>query len=140
MMSQEASTALRSSKFETCIDKEKCFVVSFILELCIILHCRMDDILDNSILRRGIPTAHSIFGVLSTLNAANYVIMKGLKKVECLNHPEAMATCTKHLLDAYWGQGMEIYWRDNYICPSEEEYQEMVLRSKNMTTKPSMNM
>jgi hypothetical protein len=25
---------------------------------------------------------------------------------------------------------MEIYWRDNYMCPSVEEYQEMAKRSK----------
>ena len=24
--------------------------------------------------------------------------------------------------------GMEIYWRDNFICPSEEEYKIMITR------------
>lgn len=33
----------------------------------------VDDIEDNSKLRRGVPVAHSIYGVASTINAANYV-------------------------------------------------------------------
>lgn len=34
---------------------------------------RVDDIEDNSKLRRGMPVAHSIYGVPSTINTANYV-------------------------------------------------------------------
>jgi hypothetical protein len=122
--------ALKTTKFETYMDKWKSFVVSFLWELCI-LHCRIDDIEDNSILRRGIPVAHSIYGIPSTISAAIYVLLTGLKKLQCLNHPEVISTCTEHLLDWYWGQSLEIYWRNNYICPSEEEYLEMHKRSKN---------
>lgn len=35
--------------------------------------CRMDDVEDNSELRRGLPVAHTIYGVPQTINAANYV-------------------------------------------------------------------
>lgn len=88
----------------------------------------IDDIQDNSILRRGIPVAHSIYGVASTINAANYVLFIALEKVLALNHPEATEVYTEQLLELHRGQGMEIYWRDNYICPSEEEYREMTIR------------
>ena len=108
----------------------KYFVISFPLEMCIILHCRNDDIQDNSILCRGIPEARTIYGVASTINAANYIHFVELNRVQSLNHPKAMALCTKHLLEIYRGQGMEIYWRDNYTCSSEEEYQEITKRSK----------
>jgi geranylgeranyl diphosphate synthase type 3 len=94
------------------------------------LYCRIDDIEDNSILRRGIPVAHSIYGVASTLNAAIYLILKGLKRAQSFNHPDAITVCTEHLLDMYYGQGLEIYWRDNYMCPSLEEYKQMIQRSK----------
>ncbi|KAI8424034.1 hypothetical protein MSG28_002670 [Choristoneura fumiferana] len=67
---------------------------------------------DNSILRRGIPVAHSIYGVASTINAANYVMIIALEKTLELGHP----------------MGMEIYWRDNFHCPSEEEYKEMTVK------------
>ena len=99
----------------------------------IILYCRIDDIQDNSILRRGIPVAHSIYGVASTINAANYVLLKGLKKVQSLNHPDAITVATEQLLDLYYGQGLEICWRDNYTCPSLEEYKQMAKRSKDRT-------
>lgn len=26
------------------------------------------------------------------------------------------------------GQGMHVYWRDNFICPTEEEYKQMVIK------------
>lgn len=51
---------------------------------------RIDDIQDNSILRRGIPVAHSIYGVASTINAANYVMFIALEKVLTLNHSEVI--------------------------------------------------
>jgi len=114
------------------ICKEKYFVITFLVELCIILHCRIDDIQDNAVLRRGIPTAHTIYGVPSTINAANYVQFIWLDRVQNLNHPKAMALCTGHLVQWYHGQGMYIYLRDNYTCPTVEEYKEIANRSKHM--------
>ena len=35
----------------------------------------------------------------------------------------------EELLELHRGQGMDIYWRDSYTCPAEEEYREMVRRS-----------
>jgi geranylgeranyl diphosphate synthase type 3 len=49
---------------------------------------RIDDIEDNSILRRGIPVAHSIYGVAGTINAANYTLFIALEKVQKLGHPD----------------------------------------------------
>jgi len=94
------------------------------------LYCRIDDIQDNSILRRGIPVAHSIYGVPSTLNTGIYLLLKGLKRVQSLNHPDAITVCTEQLLEFIYGTGLEIFWRDNYICPSLEEYKQMIQRSK----------
>jgi geranylgeranyl diphosphate synthase type 3 len=99
----------------------------------IILYCRIDDIQDNSTLRRGIPVAHSIYGVASTISAANYSLLKQLNKLHNLNHPEAITVCTEYLMDVYCGQGMEIFWRENYTCPSFEEYKQMVQKSKYST-------
>jgi geranylgeranyl diphosphate synthase type 3 len=121
---------LDNTKCEIYVNKEKYCVISFVLELYIILHCRIDDIRDNSSLRRGIPVAHSIYGVASTINAANYLLLTGLKKAQSLNHAEAMTVCTEQFLEMYWGDGMEVYWRDNYICPSLEEYKQLIKRSK----------
>ena len=59
---------------------------------------RVDDIEDNSILRRGIPVAHSIYGVASTINSANYVYFLGLEKILALNHPQVQIYYTLLLL------------------------------------------
>ncbi|CAH1405829.1 unnamed protein product [Nezara viridula] len=88
----------------------------------------IDDIQDNSILRRGIPVAHSIFGIASTINAANHVFFLALEKVLALGHPEATAVFTEQILELHRGQGMEIYWRDNFTCPTEEEYKIMTMK------------
>lgn len=88
----------------------------------------IDDIEDNSILRRGVPVAHSIYGVASTINAANYVFFLSLEKVQQLNHESATKVYTEQLLELHRGQGMEIYWRDNFTCPTESEYKQMTIR------------
>ncbi|XP_026737018.1 geranylgeranyl pyrophosphate synthase [Trichoplusia ni] len=88
----------------------------------------IDDIQDNSILRRGIPVAHSIYGVASTINAANYAMIVALEKTQELGHPMATKVYTEQLLELHRGQGIEIYWRDNFQCPSEEEYKEMTIK------------
>ncbi|XP_060067019.1 geranylgeranyl pyrophosphate synthase-like [Ylistrum balloti] len=88
----------------------------------------IDDIEDSSKLRRGIPVAHSIYGVPHTINSANYVYFLGLEKVLRLEHPEATKVFTEQLLELHRGQGMDIYWRDAIICPTEEEYKAMVTK------------
>jgi len=88
----------------------------------------IDDIEDNSILRRGIPVAHKIYGVPHTINSANYIYFLGLQKVLGLDHPEATTIFTDQLLELHKGQGMDIYWRDSFICPTEEEYSKMVIQ------------
>jgi len=102
-----------------------------VLQLCITLHCRIDDIQDNSALRRGIPAAHIVYGVASTISAALCVSFKSMKMVLSSIRPDCVKLYTKMLLELWRGQAIEIYWRDNHTCPSEEEYVDMVTRSKN---------
>ena len=88
----------------------------------------IDDIEDNSILRRGNPVSHKIYGVASTINAANYVYFIGLEKILALKNHEAVKIFKDSMLELHRGQGMEIYWRDTYMCPTEEEYRETIVR------------
>lgn len=88
----------------------------------------IDDIEDSSKLRRGFPVAHSIYGIPSVINSANYVYFLGLEKVLTLEHPEAVKVFTRQLLELHRGQGLDIYWRDTYTCPTEQEYRNMVLQ------------
>ncbi|XP_032667449.1 geranylgeranyl pyrophosphate synthase [Odontomachus brunneus] len=88
----------------------------------------LDDIEDNAILRRGIPAAHSVYGIAHTINASNYAIIIALEKVMALQHPEAIKIFTEQLLELHRGQGADIYWRDNHICPTEFEYRITVVK------------
>ncbi|XP_013861378.1 geranylgeranyl pyrophosphate synthase [Austrofundulus limnaeus] len=102
-----------------------------IIEVTEMLHnasLLIDDIEDSSKLRRGFPVAHSIYGVPSVINSANYVYFLGLEKVLVLEHPEAVRVFTRQLLELHRGQGLDIHWRDTYTCPTEEEYRHMVLQ------------
>lgn len=88
----------------------------------------IDDIEDNSCLRRGFPVAHSVYGIANTLNAANYVFFLALERCQQLGHPDAVHVYTEQMLELHRGQGMEIYWRENIICPTESEYKLMTIR------------
>lgn len=110
------------------ISPEKCQAVTEIVQMLHNSSLLIDDIEDNSLLRRGVPVAHHIFGVASTINSANYVYFLSLEKCLQLGDPQATTVFTEQCLELHRGQGMEIYWRDNYICPSEDDYITMVKR------------
>ncbi|KAM5430474.1 geranylgeranyl pyrophosphate synthetase [Microsporum canis] len=87
----------------------------------------VDDIQDNSRLRRGRPVAHSVFGVAQTINSANFVYFLALAELQKLPHSkEAMEIFTAEMLSLHRGQGMDLFWRDTLSCPSEDDYLEMV--------------
>ncbi|KAH7083930.1 geranylgeranyl pyrophosphate synthetase [Paraphoma chrysanthemicola] len=86
----------------------------------------VDDVEDSSLLRRGIPVAHSIFGTPQTINSANYVYFKALQDLLLMNNPKLVEIFTEELLNLHRGQGMDLYWRDSLTCPSEADYLEMV--------------
>ncbi|KAL5321720.1 hypothetical protein ACEPPN_009681 [Leptodophora sp. 'Broadleaf-Isolate-01'] len=86
----------------------------------------VDDVEDSSLLRRGLPVAHSIFGTAQTINSANYVYFVALQELQKLKNPQAIMIYTEELLNLHRGQGMDLFWRDTLTCPSEDDYLEMV--------------
>ena len=63
-----------------------------IMEIIASLHnasLLIDDIEDGSTVRRGVPAAHMIYGVPSTINCANYVYFIALEKVHALGSSQA---------------------------------------------------
>ncbi|PVV05120.1 hypothetical protein BB560_000362 [Smittium megazygosporum] len=93
------------------VDSEKLDIIKDVIRMLHTSSLLVDDVEDDSNLRRGYPVAHKIYGIPATINTANYVYFLALKK---------------ELIQLHQGQGMELYWRDNLICPSEEEYLIMV--------------
>lgn len=111
------------------IPDEKIKIISDVIQMLHNSSLMVDDIEDNSKLRRGIPVTHSIFGVPQTINTANYVYFLGLERLFTLGQLEdTTKVFTNHLLELHRGQGMDIYWRDAVVCPTEEEYKLMVIR------------
>ncbi|RWS20308.1 geranylgeranyl pyrophosphate synthase-like isoform X1, partial [Leptotrombidium deliense] len=63
------------------IPEETCRKIEDIVEMLHNASLLIDDIEDNSVLRRGIPVAHNIFGIGPTINCANYVYFLALEKI-----------------------------------------------------------
>jgi geranylgeranyl diphosphate synthase type 3 len=86
----------------------------------------IDDIEDGSKLRRGIPVTHSIFGVATTINSANYAYFLALEKCHALQNQQAMDVFVGEMLNLHRGQGHDILWREDGRCPTEDQYINMV--------------
>ncbi|KAI3325432.1 geranylgeranyl diphosphate synthase [Xylariaceae sp. AK1471] len=86
----------------------------------------IDDVQDNSELRRGFPVAHHVFGVAQTINSANYIYFTALQELLKLGNPKVIPIFTEELVNLHRGQGMDLFWRDTLSCPSEDDYLEMV--------------
>ncbi|XP_067671163.1 geranylgeranyl pyrophosphate synthase-like isoform X1 [Haliotis asinina] len=110
------------------IPEDKLLQIGEVIQMLHNASLLIDDIEDNSKLRRGIPVAHSIYGIPQTINTANYVYFLALSKLHSLGHPEVNTVFTEQLLELHRGQGMDIYWRDTVLCPTEEDYKTMVIR------------
>ena len=91
------------------VDPGKLMAIGDIVQMLHNASLLLDDIEDNSLLRRGIPVAHKIYGEASTINCANYVMFIGLEKVLGLGHHDATAVFTEQLLELHRGQVGSFY-------------------------------
>jgi len=87
----------------------------------------IDDIEDSSRMRRGQPSAHMIFGIAPTINSANYVYFLALQACQQLGSASAMNVFVQECLNLHRGQGQDIAWRDAGDCPTEAQYDAMIL-------------
>lgn len=111
----------------------------------------IDDIEDDSTLRRGKPCAHLKYGIASTINCGNYMYFAALSQAMAdlpnlwLQVPSAdilrlsevkeqtIEILVNEMLNLHHGQGLDIYWRDNLLTvlnnglPSLDDYLQMVM-------------
>ncbi|KAH8897627.1 geranylgeranyl diphosphate synthase [Thozetella sp. PMI_491] len=109
-----------------CVPHEKIVVIKKIIDLLHTASLLIDDIQDSSKLRRGIPVAHSIFGVAQTINSANLAYFVAQRELEQLSNPLAFSIYTEELVNLHRGQGLELHWRETVCCPTEHEYIKMI--------------
>ncbi|KDR74415.1 hypothetical protein GALMADRAFT_123871 [Galerina marginata CBS 339.88] len=91
----------------------------------------VDDVQDNSQLRRGKPVAHKIFGVAQAINCGNYVYFQAVQQATELKPfqrkgCDILEVVISELLNLHRGQGLDIFWRDSLECPTEQQYIDMV--------------
>jgi len=72
-----------------------------VLQMCITLHCRIDDIQDNSDLYRGIPAAHKVYGVASAISAAMYIIFVQMQRMLSTNQTGLIKLYTETMLQEW---------------------------------------
>lgn len=109
------------------VPSDKLFIIKDIIRTLHNASLLIDDIEDSSKLRRNFPTAHTIYGIPLTINCGNYVTFLALEKCHQLNNQESLIIFTQELLNLHRGQGLEILWREQLVCPSDDEYKAMVL-------------
>ncbi|TRX97160.1 hypothetical protein FHL15_001954 [Xylaria flabelliformis] len=108
------------------VPKEALDIIARVVAMLHTASLLVDDVQDNSLLRRGLPVAHNIYGTAQTINSANYIYFCALREVQKLNNPRAVAVFSEELVNLHRGQGMDLFWRDNLECPTEDDYLEMV--------------
>ncbi|RAR08378.1 terpenoid synthase [Stemphylium lycopersici] len=87
----------------------------------------IDDIEDGSNLRRGQPAAHTVFGTAQTINSGCYEILQAVNEAQQLG-PGAVKIVLEELDELHIGQSYDLYWTHHIMCPSEDEYLEMVMK------------
>lgn len=90
----------------------------------------IDDVEDGSKMRRGVPTAYMIYGTPITINCANHVYFLALQSVLQLKRHEAVDIFTREMIRLHQGQGMELYFREHHMCPTMQDYEEIVSNSE----------
>lgn len=90
----------------------------------------IDDIEDNSSLRRGRPACYKIFGVNTALNAGNaayFLLLKRLRSKKIAKNEELRLwqIYGEEMNRGHFGQALDIFWRNNKKTAGKNEYLEM---------------
>ena len=87
----------------------------------------IDDIEDNSLLRRNKPCAHIKYGIPLSINAGYYSFFKSLYEIQNNFDEKTSRKITEYICFVHEGQGMDIYYTQNKIIPDIKEYEKMMI-------------
>jgi geranylgeranyl pyrophosphate synthase len=88
----------------------------------------LDDIQDESILRRGRAAAHCVFGSAQCINSATYMVVQATARIHehHTKTPHAMGALIDGLSSLSIGQSWDLNWKFKSYCPSGIEYMKMI--------------
>ncbi|KAJ6093175.1 terpenoid synthase [Penicillium sp. IBT 16267x] len=88
----------------------------------------LDDIQDDTVLRRGSPATHCVYGNAQAINSAVYMIVNNCAKLGQLQlvGPAAMNALVNGTLALSVGQSWDLKWKAHLHCPSVGEYMAMI--------------
>jgi ophiobolin F synthase len=86
----------------------------------------LDDIEDNSPLRRGKTATHIIFGREQAINSATYLFVSAAQEIHATGNSDLTAVMLEELQNLFVGQSWDLYWKFSMIPPSEEDYLAMI--------------
>jgi geranylgeranyl pyrophosphate synthase len=86
----------------------------------------LDDIEDDSDLRRGQLATHLVFGQAQAINSANFMFVRAVRDASRLKNEVAVPLLLDALESMYQGQALDLYWKHTMRCPSIAEYLHMV--------------
>lgn len=88
----------------------------------------LDDIQDDTVLRRGSPATHCVYGNAQAINSAIYMIVNNCAKLGQLQlvGPAAMNALVNGTIELSVGQSWDLKWKAHLHCPSVGEYMAMV--------------
>jgi len=87
----------------------------------------IDDIEDNSTLRRNEPCSHIKYGIPMALNSGYYSSFKSLIEISKNFSHETTHKIIEYIYLIHEGQGMDIYYTQNKVIPELKEYEKMMI-------------
>lgn len=87
----------------------------------------IDDIEDDSLLRRNEPCAHIKYGIPLSLNAGYYSMFKSLNEIKANFSEQTTYKIIDYLYYIHEGQGMDIYYTQKNVIPSLNDYEKMMI-------------
>ncbi|CAO3683404.1 unnamed protein product [Umbelopsis vinacea] len=86
------------------VPTDQLIVITKVTEMLHNASLLIDDVEDDSDLRRGVPVAHKIYGIAQTVNCANYVYFLALNEIIKLGNSKMVDIYTEELLNLHRGQ------------------------------------
>lgn len=109
------------------VPKPSCDTIKMIVDQLHNASLLLDDIEDSSPLRRGRPSAHTIFGIPESVNSANFAILRCIEDVRKLpNSDICLDIVFAQLKKVFIGQSNDLKWTRLNECPSKQQYIDMV--------------